>query len=490
MPRFGFIGGAYTVQSPTLAAEECINWHPQVTESEGKSKASLMPSPGLSTFATIPGETKIRGMLQYFGPGATPERCFVAGAFFSEIISTGSVFTYGALAVDANPVSMDAGPNQLLIASGGQLYWFNLQTNVLTPINDPAGVLQVAASDTFGIALLQNSNILRISKVADFSNWPPLQIIQPNVFPDNINGIIVDHRELWLFGQKSSAVYGDTGSVNIFDPIGGASLECGGSSAFGSCRMDNSIFWWDQDERGAAVARRAAGYSPQRISTHAVEFAVQNYPARATDAISFSFQSEGHTFWQTYFPSGKTTWRYDVASGLWHKALYWSNGLFQPHLSQCHAYVFGKHLVGDRASGKVYDMSSQYNDDAGAPIRRMRRSPYISGEDEFISFNRFVFLMEQGLALQVGQGSAPIAFLKWTDDGGHTWSNEHQIPCGLVGQYRARAQKWRLGRARSRAIEFAVSDPIPWRLIDAYYNGSDAQEGASPRLGEKLRRSA
>src|ERR1700685_3758095 len=106
------------------------------------------------------------------------------------------------------------------------------------------------------------------------------------------------------------------------------------------------LFWLGQDSRGAAIAWRANGYTPVRISTHATEFAWQSY-SKVSDAISYSYQDQGHTFWHLFFPSANKSWRYDAATGLWHEVAYLNGGTSIAHLSQCYCFAFGKHLVGD-----------------------------------------------------------------------------------------------------------------------------------------------
>jgi len=60
-------------------------------------------------------------------------------------------------------------------------------------------------------------------------------------------------------------------------------------------------------------------------------------------------------------------------------------------------------------------------------------------------------------------------------DGGKTWSNERTMNAGAVGKYKARAYLTRLGKPRMWVPEVSVSDPIPWRVIDAYLNNNAAQ---------------
>ena len=102
-----------------------------------------------------------------------------------------------------------------------------------------------------------------------------------------------------------------------FDVIPGGFIEQGTSCIAPPVKLDNSIFWMGGDERGAGIGWRAEGYTPRRISTHAIELAWQGY-ATIADMVSYAYQDQGHSFWVLYFPTANATWVYDVASGMWH----------------------------------------------------------------------------------------------------------------------------------------------------------------------------
>ena len=65
--------------------------------------------------------------------------------------------------------------------------------------------------------------------------------------------------------------------------------------------------------------------------------------------------------------------------------------------------------------------------------------------------------MQMGIGLNDGgiQDTDPKLMLRWSDDGGYTWSNEHTVSAGKIGQYKARAIWRRLGRSRDRIFEVA-----------------------------------
>jgi hypothetical protein len=88
--------------------------------------------------------------------------------------------------------------------------------------------------------------------------------------------MVVDHREIWLAGPKQTVGYFNTGDNNFpFSPISSAFIENGSAAQFGAIKLDNTIFWIGADERGSGMAWRAQGYTPSRISTHAIETAWQ-----------------------------------------------------------------------------------------------------------------------------------------------------------------------------------------------------------------------
>jgi hypothetical protein len=215
------------------------------------------------------------------------------------------------------------------------------------------------------------------------------------------------------------------------------------------------------------------GYTPTRISNFAVELSIQNMPI-FSDAIGWTEQDRGHTFYVLFFPSGNLTWVYDLTTSMWHKRLFWNTqqGTYVAHLARCHMYAFGKHLVGDRQSGTIYDMSQNYLDDNGSPIRRLRRAPHISTEQNW-EFHKFLQIdVEVGIGPTIndaqGNPREPQMFLRWSDDGGHMWSNYHVLGCGLLGQYKRRVIQRRMGKSRDRIYEITMTDPVSWRIVDAY----------------------
>lgn len=485
--HIGFVGGAYTSRSTAIADEECINFFYETTETISPKMqryydgtpmmatyaqpAALFGTPGLKAFATLP-TGPVRG--QFW----TGSRLFaIGGSQLYEISSDGTSINRGTVGADQSPASIAASNIELLIVSGGHAYCFTLATNVLLEVtNQLAGIpVQVQYSDGYFIASFQNSNKFQISNILDGTTWQGIFVDAISVFPENITSIIVNHRELWVFGSQHSQPYQDTGSSSIFDPIPGALIEMGSAATFAPCLVDNSVFWIDQSIRGGRSGWRANGYTPQRITTYAVETDLATYPD-ISGMVSYAYQDQGHSFWVLYIPGAQWSWIYDVAEGIWHKRAAWNAGTakYGSHQSWNHVYAFGKNLVGDWNSGNLYEMSMKYLDDNGTNIRRVRRAATVDNEMAWIYHTQLTVDFDTGLGPQPpfldGNNAprAPQAMLRWSDNRGKTWSNERVAGCGFAGEYNTRAVWRRLGRSRYRVYELVVSDPIPWAINAAY----------------------
>ena len=495
MSRFGFVGPSYTEESINADCQKTINWYVEQNESgQGKAGFILLPTPGLKAFVNLNGQ-------QVRGEWTINSRSFaVCDATLYEVLANGTANALGTVVNDGNPASMVASPQQLALASGGLLYVFYLQTVgtvnagtfMLVPVSTfPGLVTQIGYSDGFFIALIASSQQYFTSNALDATTWPGLDTNIISTFPDNVVSMIVDHRQIFLIGAKSAEVDYDAGSIpEPFTAVPGGFMEQGCGAQFATVQLDNSVFWIGaRNDLGTGIAWRANGYSPQRISNHAVERAWQNYSTIA-DARAFSYQDGGHSFWHINFPTAQATWVYDVATQMWAERGFWNSqsGLYQAALAQCHTFNFGKHLVGDRSSGKIYQMAIpsaatgggwNFVTDNGVPIRRLRRAPIISTENKWIYFSELTIDAQTGVGPEPpllsggGQEREPVLMMRYSNDSAHTWGNYREMPLGYAGDYGRRCIARRLGRSRQgRVFEVSCTDPVPVALIDAYLQAS------------------
>src|ERR1019366_5201124 len=121
-----------------------------------------------------------------------------------------------------------------------------------------------------------------------------------------------------------------------------------------------------------------------------------------------------------------------------------------------------------------YELSLTNVTDAGTLIRRLRRTPTIINEMERMYWKKLTIDLETGLGPQPplmdsdGNPRPPQVTLRWSDDSGKTWGNDHVLNCGLAGEFKTRVIQRRMGQSRYRVCELDMSDPVAWAIRDAY----------------------
>jgi hypothetical protein len=494
------LGSAYTARSVNAADNRMVNLFPEIIPEGGKEPAFLQRTPGLTTLVTL---------------GSTPEEVrglWTLGNFLYAVcgntfykITTSYVATAKGTVAGTGPVSMVDNGTQIAIAANGPGYIYNTATDVFQAITDPdfPGAVTVGYLDGYFVFNEPNSQKIWVTTLLDGLTIDPLDFASAEGSPDGVVGIIVDHREVWVFGTNSVEVWYDAGNADFpLQRIQGAFNEIGCAAPYSIAKMDNGLFWLGKDARGQGIVCRANGYTGQRISTHAVEWQLQQYENMA-DAIGYTYQPDGHSFYVLIFPQADTTWVYDVATQAWHERAGWVNGQWTRHRSNCQVFFNGETIVGDFENSKLYSMRPDVYADADYPQRWLRswralptgqnnlkrtvqhsmqldcetgvglsgisqyETNYLLTEDnDFLMTESGEYLITEGFV----QGAVPEVMLRWSDDGGHTWSYEHWRNMGRIGRYGHRTIWRRLGtteKLRDRVYELSATDPVKIAIMGA-----------------------
>ncbi len=427
-----FVGGSYTLSSVTAAAQTSLNLYPEKIEVGGeKNSMRLVGTPGLTLFKDLSGVAagaRIRGL-----SSGIPGRLFVAiGTKYCEVDASGTVVAGPYTIVDdgVSPVYFFPNGNQLLVISAGSVYLDGGAGPIavtLTPSGDPLTAFVGAFLDGYYIVARPDSKQFNISAINDGTSWDDLDFDMKSGFPDHIVGILADHQELWLFGTETTEIWRDTGAANFpFQRDPAAVLHVGCISPWSPVSISSGVAWLGGDSRGAAVAYLATGFTPQRVSTHAVEQQWRKTGAAAmAAATSFAYEEDGHWFWVITL-AGSQTWVYDVTEGYWHERAYITDGGSRFSAKyQWHTFIpewgtNGQRIVGDYLDPKLYIMSPDTTDDNGVAITRQRACPHIVDEQHRIFYHRMQIDMEVGPQIQTG-GIAPSMKLDWSNDGGENY---------------------------------------------------------------------
>lgn len=474
--RTKFLGTAYTSRSTNLAAQRLINMYLEVVDTkEGKDIGAFFGTPGKTLLATI-GLGPIRGAelmgsLLYVVSGS--ELYSVSAAYASTKL--------GNLVTSSGPVSMENNGNQVLVVDGKQGYVWDVPSttftaNVLSAVDLTPNVL--GYQDGFGIVNQAGTLKFWQSNVNDFTTWNPLNFSSADAEPSPIVSIFSTSREQWLFSATSAEVWINAGLPSfVFQRLQGAFVHQGIVAAFSPALVGDEIMWLGaEDQQGQGVVFKQQGYRGVRVSTHAIETAIQSYSTMA-DAIGYSYQQEGHYFYALTFPSGNATWVYDLTASqhlgvpCWHQRAYLDNGAFTRDIGNCHALFNGQHVVGDYRNGNLYALDLNSYQDNTKPIRRLRSWRALDKPTSGpMRFNCLTMDVQSGINIPAG-GNPQIA-LRFSDDNGHTWSNEKQAALGAIGETGTSVKWTRLGSTSrgiqsDRIFEVSVTENIPIAFIGA-----------------------
>ena len=343
----------------------------------------------------------------------------------------------------------------------------------------------------------------------------PLSFGSKFTSPDNLVSLVANNGQLYLLGEKSTEVWQDQGTFPLaYQRIPGSSTQQGIIAPYSVARLGNAFAYVSQNIRGLNQIVLMNGYTPQRISTHAVEQTLlDQYTA---DAVAYTYQLEGHEVYVVSFPTIDITWAYDFTTNLWHKWLWVDdNNIYHRHRSNCAAVFQGIVVVGDWENGNLYQLDQSTYTDNGGEIRRLRRAPHLVADlqrqyfDELqIQFqpgvgeggfsrdrntylgNPYTIPLNDPLTLELQEiyvlGYAgqirpndvlynPKAMLRWSNDGGSTWSKEYWQELGQQGKYKHRSIWRRLGWSRDKVFEVVVTDPIKAVIVSANLKGSQGE---------------
>jgi len=404
------LGSSYVTRSPNAADSRMVNLYPEVVPDGGQEPAFLTRAPGMRYLCTI-GTGPIRALWAHNSKGVfyavSGQEVYRLSAVDAapELIGT-MTDTGGA------PISVTDNGTQVFFSCNPKAYIWDAVAETFSEVTDTdfPGSGAVAFIDGYFLVNEPGTQKIYSSDIYDGTSWNALAFASAESSPDGVQTIMGMHRELWVFGAGSLEIWRNAATSPFpFAPIQGVAIEVGCSAPHSVVKLDNTIFWLGSNDRGRGVVYRADGYSPLRVSTHAVEWQIQQY-ADISDAVAYAYQQEGHAFYVLNFPSACTTWVYDVATGAWHERASFRDGLFKRHRSNSHCSFNGATVVGDYNNGNLYLMDVDlFADPIGTQkwLRSWRALPTGETTSTAPHIIRFSLTVKRGLYRKVTGGPHP-----------------------------------------------------------------------------------
>lgn len=451
-----FAQQSYLDSSKDVSVQRLVNLYLQPKDAQSKSRTALHATPGLKLWSTI-GSGPCRGII-----GMGSYLYVVSG---NEVYSVdvnkvatllGSIAGNGAVGLAKN------GTHVAITTNGANIYAVNSSSFNTLSVTSAQGV---AFQDGYLCYAERGSQKFFISGLNNALTYDALDFTQVNAQPDLNTGIANANRETWVFNERSAQVYYNSGAADFpfaLNPSGVVERGCVAPRSIVS--YQGSVAWLGDDLRVYV----SQGYTPRAVSTAPIDDAIGKL-ASPESATAFAYSKFGHIFYVITFPS-QATYVYDFTTGAWHERQSYNRSDWR---ARGHEYWFSRHLVGDAVNGKIYELDHDTFDEDGTVILRKMTSPPIHGGRQRLFFGRLELDMENGVGVEgSGQGSDPQVMLRWTDDGGRTYSNEMWKKLGKGGKYKWRTSWNRLGSAFERSYELSMSDPVKFVLIEAYHDVS------------------
>lgn len=456
------LNGAYDAQSVIASAQRCVNLYLEHNPGDSPFPTTHYLTPGLTLLGAL---AAANGGWRCLYPTSTGLLLGICGSNLCLISGTPSAVTVKVLAqlgTQSGPASINDNGVTALACDGSPVgVWVNLATQVATTVVDEAfyGSSRVDVVDGYFVLNRPQTSQFYISLYQQAA-FDATDFAAKNGYSDPLVASIVSRRNIWLFGTQTAEVWYNTGAADFtFARIDGIFVQHGCAAVGSLAQADGAVFFVSTDPQGNAMVMRTAGFEAQKISTFALDFALQQYETIA-DAIGYTYQRAGHVFYVLSFPTADATWVYDMASGQWHE---WvsidGNGVEHRHQCAVMAFWQGVHIGGDWSNGNLYLLDPLSAMENGKPIVRRRGFPHMIDGGNRVIYRQFVADFEVGAAQSTYQTNDTAVYLRWSDTKGKTWGNPIAGDLGPLGDYLRSMQFTRLGVARDRVFELFWSAP-------------------------------
>ena len=423
-------------------AQETVNLIPTATY-QVPEQIFFIGRPGQDAFASISGAG--RGLHVFDGTLYA-----VVGTTLYSVNSSGTPTSIGSIAGSERVVMANDGDN-LVITTGSTGYVYNGTT--LTAITDPefpATAHFARFIDDYIIVIEEGTGRFWYA-LSDPTSWADFATAEGS--PDDVVSCLVDHREVWLFGEDSTEIWFNDGATPFIRTSGGF-IERGCLAKYSPAKVDNTVFWLGDD----GIVYRADGFVPIRISNHAVEAAIRSYGASADNAIGYTMTLEGHPLYFLLFPA-LGCWVYDVSINDWHQWRTWDESGFEGIDT---VRVYDKQLML-LDTGDVQALNFDTYTDAGNIIERVRATANIRRGGNLFAIYRLEIDIETGHT----EITDPQMWMQFSKDRGKTWSDKKYAEIGNEGEYNKRVYWTSLGTFRDVMFRFGQTDAVKANWISA-----------------------
>lgn len=461
--------GFYSSESLPISAQRCINWYPNIVQTQGLSQETLFGIPGIRELTTTGilnqqnrGIHVMAGIL-YFVNGNSLYRLNrnIDGAGVES-------FSFDDLGVitGTGPVSMADNGIQLmiLVPNGLGSIWVQNTTTFTPDINavDPDftanGAPQLVVFINSFFVCNTDSKKFISSNPNDGLDWIATDFGTAEADPDIIRAPFVFKNILYMLGSETIQAFRTVGGAGFpFASVVDFVIPKGIFSPFSIVNANNSFMFIGGGVNESPAVWLFTGNGVEKISTTAIDNLLNGFTdAEIEGVIGVSYAEKGAYFAGFSLPDRDIY--FDSISGRWHERNTFVDGQLTGWRVGFMATAYGRVIVGDSIDGRIGELDSSLFTEYGDTIfRRIRIQPLTNQGN-----NIFVKAMELTMESGVGDFTTrdPQIRRRYSDDA-KTYGNETTRAIGRQGEFEKRAVWRREGRvANYRVYEFTMTDPV------------------------------
>jgi hypothetical protein len=439
------LNGIFTDNTPELRTAYPVNLMP-VPKASGISNGFLRPGDGIVANGTGPGID--RGGINWRG------ECYrVMGTKLVEVSSTGAVSILGDVGGPVNElVTFDYSFEELAIASGGRLYYWDGTTLVQVTDPDLGVVLDVVWVD--GYFMTTDGEFLVVTELTDPTQVNPLKYGSSEIDPDPVVALLKLRNEIYALNRNTIEVFDNVGGTLFpFARIAGAQIQKGVIGTQGCCLFVDRIAFLGSARNEAPGIYVGASSQTQKISTQEIDNILMDYTEAQLALVKLEARNDkSHQHLYVHLPN--QTLVYDAAASevlqtpVWFVLVSTLTGLAQ-YRARNMVYAYDKWLVGDPLSSNVGYLVQDTGHHWGEQVYWEFGTLIVYNESNGAIFNELELVSLTG---SIALGKNPQISTSYSLDG-KSYSQERSISVGTIGNTKKRLAWFQQGHMRNWRIQ-------------------------------------
>lgn len=424
------------------------------------------------TLESIPGTVEVAAAGDGFcrSPHMVQWRGALYGVFGSHLVEFSlarGLVSIGTIGSTEGRVRLARGRRFLMLVDGLRGYTYDGTT--LAEITDPdfpdvdlgAAPTHCVYIDGFFVVNDANADFFFISGIEDPTSWNALDFEAAAVAPDEATAIATTESELWIIGDETAQAFYNSGNALFpFQIILSATQEVGILAPQSIAESDAGIFYLATTPEGGAFVYQIRGHSGRKISGEQQDEQIAEI-TDPTGAFGFIYSQAGKSFYVLHLDETRTL-VFNIMTQSWETRALDDGSAWR---IAGMGVLGARNLGGSRFNSSLYELKRDVYTDAGRPIVRRRVTQIQHHNNHLIDWWEVVVDVD---VQDVPPTLAPLILLRYSDDGGESWSQTLQEPLGQTGRRERRAVFRNLGSSRNRIFEVEVSDAVGVTLIAAY----------------------